>query len=148
LGCDCWHLVFTSTYLLYLFMNICHLSHEVYSVHNALFYSIVNSSTQKLFLFIMFHLHHPLNGAEFISLGFCIYIYFVQKFAKTIFNSVILAQLIVLLNAISSFMCNHLLLKKIVPSISMSLYSNSIFMPFSSSLCSAHLCFLHLCLYL
>jgi hypothetical protein len=96
-------------------MNVCHLSHEVYSVHNVIFYSTVNSSTQKLFLFIVFHLPHPLNGVQFISLGFLIYIYFVQKFAKPIFNSVILAQLIVLLSAISSFMCNHLSLKKLFP---------------------------------
>jgi len=80
-----------------------------------MFYSNVNSSIQKVFLFIVFPLPHPLNGAQFISLGFLIYIYFVQKFAKTIFNSVILTQLIVFLSAISSFTCNHLLLKKLFP---------------------------------
>ena len=92
-----------------------------------MFYSNVNSSIQKVFLFIVFPLPHPLNGAQFISLGFLIYIYFVQKFAKTIFNSVILTQLIVFLSAISSFTCNHLLLKKTVPSISVSLYISTIY---------------------
>jgi len=74
-----------------------------------------NSSIQKVFLFIVFSLPHPLNDAQFISLGFLIYIYFVHKFAKTIFNSIILAQLNVFLSAISSFMCNHLLLKELFP---------------------------------
>jgi len=127
-------------------MNVCHLSHEVYSVHNVIFYSTVSSSTQKVFLFIVFHLPHPLNGAQFISLGFLIYIYFVQKFAKTIFNSVILAQLIVLLSAISIFMCNNLMLKKIVPSISVSLYISTVYVCHSLLLYVQHICFLHLCL--
>ena len=63
----------------------------------------------------------------FISLGFLFYICFIQKFAKTIFNSVILTRLIVFLSAISSFMCNHLLLKKNVPSISMPLYISTVY---------------------
>lgn len=92
-----------------------------------MFYSTVNSSTKKVFLFIVFCAPHPLNGAQFISLVFLIYIYFVQKSAKTIFNSVILTQLIVFLSAISSFMCNHLLSKKIVPSISMPLYISTVY---------------------
>ena len=110
-----------------LFTDIYHLSHEVCSVYNVIFYSNVNSSIQKVFLFIVFHLPSPLNGAQFISLGFLFYIYFIQKFAKTIFNSVNLTQLIVFLSAISSFMCNHLLLKKNVPSISMPLYISTVY---------------------
>lgn len=103
-----------------------------------MFYSNVNSSTQKVSICSVSPNPppSPLNGAQFISLGFLIYIYFVQKYAKTIFNSVILTQLIVFLCAISSFMCKHLLLKKNCSlHFHASLYFNSICTPFSSSLC-------------
>ena len=115
------------------------MSNEVYSLYNVTFYSTVNSSTQKVFLFIVFRLPHPLNGAQFISLGFLIYIYFVQEFAKTIFNSVIVAQLIFFTECHFFIYVLPFIVKKIFPSISVSLYISTVYICHSLLLYVRHI---------